>query len=88
MLFRSTSPEDDRRQAPSRGSEEYGTTEQDHDGSGWRRSETPAVVTGIAYDPTEGRLAHARYSFDGAGEGELPLETGAELMVLDERDAA
>ncbi len=45
-------------------------------------------MTGTAYDPEEGRLAHARYSFDGQGEGELPLDTGAELMVLDDRDTA
>ncbi|KAF8325204.1 cortical protein marker for cell polarity-domain-containing protein [Cantharellus anzutake] len=86
-LAETTSPEDDRRQAPSRGSEEYGTTEQDHDG--WRRAETPAVPAGADYDQEEeGRLAHVRYSFEGQGEGELPLETGTELLVLDDRDAA
>ena len=81
-------------QQGSRGSEEYGgpSTDADHDGSGWRRSETPAVgpggVTGVYEQEEVGRPAHARYSFDGEGEGELPLQTGAELAVLDDRDAA
>ncbi|KAF9519271.1 hypothetical protein BS47DRAFT_1312769 [Hydnum rufescens UP504] len=81
-------------QSGSRGSEEFGglPADVDHDGSGWRRSETPAVgpggVTGAYEQEEEGRPAHARYSFDGEGEGELPLQTGAELAVLDDRDAA
>jgi hypothetical protein len=33
-----------------------------------------------------GRPAHARYSFDGSGEGELRLVVGQELEILDDRD--
>lgn len=79
----------------SHGSDDYNTTqEHDHDGSGWRRSETPAVAAGGVsgeYGEEEeeiGRPAHARYSFDAGNEGELPLQTGAELIVLDDRDPA
>ncbi|KAI8993775.1 heterokaryon incompatibility protein-domain-containing protein [Trametes punicea] len=36
----------------------------------------------------QSRPAYARYSFDGHGEGELPLKTGQELEILDDRDAA
>lgn len=79
----------------SHGSDEYNTTQDhDHDGSGWRRSETPAVAGADGagdYDEGEeetGRPAHARYSFDAGNEGELALQTGAELLVLDDRDPA
>lgn len=50
-----------------------------------------------AYTPSEGaqdasgdefRVAHARYSFDGGEEGELPLSAGGEVHVLDDRDPA
>lgn len=34
------------------------------------------------------RPAHARYSFDGKGEGELPMTAGQEVEVLDDGDAA
>lgn len=73
------------------------STEGDHttDGDGWRRAETPAVasgggIVGTGNEPEEeiGRPAFARYSFDGEGEGELQLQTGAQLSVLDDRDAA
>ncbi|KAI0048302.1 hypothetical protein FA95DRAFT_1491100 [Auriscalpium vulgare] len=58
------------------------------DGSNYLRAETPSdAVAGIlAGDEEPGRPAHARYSFDGSGEGELPLSVGQELEVLDDRD--
>lgn len=34
------------------------------------------------------RPTHVRYSFDGDGEGELPLSAGAQVIVLDDRDPA
>jgi hypothetical protein len=34
------------------------------------------------------RPTHVRYSFEGEGEGELPLSSGAQVIVLDDRDAA
>lgn len=34
------------------------------------------------------RPAHTRYSFDGAGEAEIPLTAGLEVEVLDDQDAA
>ncbi|KAG9052836.1 hypothetical protein FS842_009172 [Serendipita sp. 407] len=32
------------------------------------------------------RPAHARYSFDGTGEGELPLTSGQQVVVLNDQD--
>jgi len=67
-------------------------TEADHDGSGWHRAETPLDAAGLAGSTVEGddvgRPARARYSFNGAGEGELQLVAGTELIVLDDKDAA
>ncbi|KAG5334904.1 hypothetical protein C0989_002667 [Termitomyces sp. Mn162] len=58
------------------------------DASNYIRAETPSdAVGGILAEETS-RPAHARYSFDGAGEGELPISAGAELEVLDDRDPA
>lgn len=60
------------------------------DGSNYLRAETPsdAVVGTMTAEEEFSRPAHARYSFDGTGEGELPLTTGLEVEVLDDRDAA
>jgi hypothetical protein len=61
------------------------------DGSNYLRAETPsdAAAGGIlAADEESSRPAHARYSFDGTGEGELPLSAGLEVEVLDDRDSA
>ncbi|KAG0703224.1 cortical protein marker for cell polarity-domain-containing protein [Suillus ampliporus] len=60
------------------------------DGSNYLRAETPsdAVVGTMAAEEEFSRPAHARYSFDGTGEGELPLTAGLEVEVLDDRDAA
>lgn len=54
------------------------------DASNYIRAETPsdAVMTGGEV----GRPAHARYSFEASGEGELPLTAGMELEVLDDSD--
>ncbi|KAF5386181.1 hypothetical protein D9615_002441 [Tricholomella constricta] len=58
------------------------------DASNYVRAETPSdAVGGILAEETS-RLAHARYSFDGAGEGELPISAGAEVEVLDDGDPA
>ncbi|EIN11377.1 hypothetical protein PUNSTDRAFT_63207 [Punctularia strigosozonata HHB-11173 SS5] len=52
------------------------------------RPDTPSdAPVGVAADGS-GRLAHARYSFDGREEGELPLSSGTEVEILDDRDAA
>lgn len=57
------------------------------DASNYLRAETPsdAFGGGLANEES-GRPAHARYSFDGTGEGELPLVVGQELEILDDRD--
>lgn len=34
------------------------------------------------------RPAHARYSFDATGEGELPMSAGQEIEILDDGDPA
>ncbi|KAH9942312.1 cortical protein marker for cell polarity-domain-containing protein [Epithele typhae] len=59
------------------------------DASNYVRADTPSDALGGALDGEDhSRPAHARYSFDGKGEGELPLRTGQELEILDDRDAA
>ncbi|KAK0212989.1 cortical protein marker for cell polarity-domain-containing protein [Desarmillaria ectypa] len=58
------------------------------DGSNYLRAETPSDAVGGLMGEDMSRPAHARYSFDGAGEGELPLSAGAEVEVLDDRDVA
>lgn len=57
------------------------------DASNYLRAETPsdAFGGGLVGEETR-RPAHARYSFDGAGEGELALAVGQELEILDDRD--
>jgi hypothetical protein len=57
------------------------------DASNYLRAETPsdAFVGGLVGEET-GRPAHARYSFDGTGEGELALVIGQEIEILDDRD--
>jgi hypothetical protein len=59
----------------------------EHDNFGDLRAETPEAMGGMLPQETS-RPSHARYSFDGTGEGELPLTAGAEVEVLDDRDAA
>ena len=60
------------------------------DGSNYVRAETPSDAVGgmLAAEEETSRPAYARYSFDGTGEGELPLSAGMEVEVLDDRDAA
>jgi cbb3-type cytochrome oxidase subunit 3 len=74
---------------PGEKQEAYGAAgySQDHDGDHFHRAETPsdAMHLGMAAEES-GRPAHARYSFDGGGEGELPLYEGMGLEVLDDRD--
>lgn len=57
------------------------------DGSNYVRAETPSdAIMGMSEEIS--RSAHARYSFDGMSEGELPMSAGQEIEVLDDRDAA
>ena len=58
------------------------------DASNYIRAETPSDAVGGLMTEETSRPAHARYSFDGTGEGELPISTGAEVEVLDDRDPA
>jgi hypothetical protein len=58
------------------------------DASNFARAETPSDAMGGILQEETSRPAHARYSFDGTGEGELPISAGAELEVLDDRDPA
>ena len=59
------------------------------DPSNFVRAETPSdAIGGIMGAEETSRSAHARYSFDGAGEGELPMTAGQEIEVLDDGDAA
>lgn len=59
------------------------------DASNYVRAETPSdAIAGTMGAEGMTRPAHARYSFDGTGEGELPLTAGQELQVLDDNDQA
>ena len=58
------------------------------DASNYVRAETPSDAVGGMLAEETSRPAHARYSFDGTGEGELPISAGAEVEVLDDRDPA
>ena len=67
---------------------EYEGTTQEH--GDFARAETPseAMAGTLTGDGETSRPAHARYSFEGGGEGELPLKAGQEIEVLDDRDSA
>ncbi|THU95495.1 hypothetical protein K435DRAFT_755662 [Dendrothele bispora CBS 962.96] len=72
------------------GGEEHHDVHEDPygpDASNYLRAETPsdAFAGGLGTEEAS-RPARARFSFDGAGEGELPLSAGAEVEVLDDRD--
>ena len=58
------------------------------DASNYVRAETPSDAVGGMLAEETSRPAHARYSFDGAGEGELAISAGTEVEVLDDRDPA
>ena len=58
------------------------------DASNYVRAETPSDAIIGTMGEEASRPAHARYSFDGTGEGELPLQAGQEIEVLDDGDAA
>jgi hypothetical protein len=73
--------------------EEEKTNNLDHhdpfgpDASNYVRAVTPDAMGGMLAEELS-RPAHARYSFDGTGEGELPMSAGTEVEVLDDRDPA
>lgn len=59
------------------------------DASNFARAETPSdAIGGILAGEETSRPARARYSFDGKGEGELPMSAGQEVEILDDVDAA
>jgi len=60
------------------------------DASNYLRAATPsdAVIGTMGAEQEGSRPAHARYSFDGSGEGELRLTAGMEIEVLDDKDNA
>ncbi|KAK7057316.1 SH3 domain-containing protein [Favolaschia claudopus] len=67
------------------------TPEQDPfapDASNYMRAETPSDAIGGMLTEENSRPAQARYSFDGTGDGELPLSAGSAVEVLDDRDPA
>ncbi|KAK1224226.1 hypothetical protein PQX77_012883 [Marasmius sp. AFHP31] len=78
---------------PEKGDEKVTSEANDHDpygpdASNYMRAETPSDAMGGLGMEEASRPAHARYSFDGAGEGELPLTAGSEVEILDDRDHA
>ncbi|KAJ7262315.1 cortical protein marker for cell polarity-domain-containing protein [Mycena haematopus] len=58
------------------------------DASNYMRAETPSDAIGGIMTAETSRPAQARYSFDGTGDGELPLSAGSAVEVLDDRDPA
>jgi hypothetical protein len=59
------------------------------DASNFARAETPSdALGGIMGAEEASRPAHARYSFDGTGDGELPMSAGQDIEILDDGDAA
>lgn len=59
------------------------------DASNYVRAETPSdAIAGTMGAEGFSRPAHARYSFDGTGDGELALTAGQQLEVLDDGDQA
>lgn len=71
-------------EASGRGSGRDTTDPFGPDASNYVRAETPSDALGSGGEI--GRPAHARYSFEASGEGELPLTAGMELEVLDDSD--
>lgn len=70
-----------------------GDVSQDSHADAWVRSDTPSDAQGgaVAGDGEYGdvnRPTHARYSFAGGADGELPVVAGQEVIVLDDRDQA
>jgi hypothetical protein len=58
------------------------------DASNYLRAETPSDAVGGLLPEETSRIAHVRYDFVPDGEGELPLQAGAEIEVLDDKDHA
>lgn len=58
------------------------------DASNYLRAETPSDAVGGLLPEESSRIAHARYDFVPDGEGELPLQAGAEIEILDDKDHA
>jgi hypothetical protein len=52
------------------------------------RSNDDTIGTAIGGEDDIPRQSRVRYSFDGTGEGELPLSSGSEVAVLDAHDSA
>ena len=59
-----------------------------HEGSLFQGPETPFEGVMSADETDVNRPAHARYSFDGTGEGELSLAAGTQVVVLNDHDPA
>ncbi|KAF7793786.1 hypothetical protein EIP86_004907 [Pleurotus ostreatoroseus] len=58
------------------------------DAGGSFRPDTPSDATGALMAPEDARPGRARYSFEAENDGELPMATGQELEILDDRDNA
>ena len=66
------------------------TDDHDHHHPYIRAVDTPvdAAPGALHVDGGEGRPTHVRYSFEGDGQGELPVSTGQQVIVLDDQDAS
>lgn len=58
------------------------------DASNYLRAETPSEAVGGLLPEENSRMAHVRYDFVPDGEGELPLQAGTEVEILDDKDHA
>ncbi|KAJ3557907.1 hypothetical protein NP233_g11623 [Leucocoprinus birnbaumii] len=58
------------------------------DASNYLRAETPSEAIGGLLPEENSRIAHVRYDFTPDGEGELALQAGTEIEILDDKDHA
>ncbi|KAF9451250.1 hypothetical protein P691DRAFT_787446 [Macrolepiota fuliginosa MF-IS2] len=58
------------------------------DASNYLRAETPSDAFGGLLPEESSRIAHVRYDFVPGGDGELPLQAGVEIEILDDKDPA
>ncbi|KAF5351821.1 hypothetical protein D9756_007372 [Leucocoprinus leucothites] len=58
------------------------------DASNYLRAETPSEAIGGLLPEEGSRIAHVRYDFAPDGEGELALQAGTEVEILDDQDRA
>jgi hypothetical protein len=80
-------------ESPYDNQKDQAPTSEGHDNAPYiRATDTPIDAAPGSLMPGEGnemvRPTQVRYSFEGDGEGELPVSAGTQVVVLDDRDPA